>query len=80
MNSKLTLKIESTIIERAKEYAKVNQTSLSKMIENYLNSLTSHRKERGSITPLVDSLIGVIAIEERDYKKDYADFLSEKYK
>ena len=39
MNSKLTLNLNKNIIENAKDYAKDNRTSLSKLIENYLNSL-----------------------------------------
>lgn len=80
MNSKLTLKLESAVIERAKKYARLNKTSLSKMIENYLESLTKEMKDSNGITPLVDSLTGSIKIGEGDYKKEYIDFLSEKYK
>jgi hypothetical protein len=36
MNSKLTLKLNSEVIARAKSYAKKRNTSLSKMIESYL--------------------------------------------
>jgi len=39
MNSKLTLSLNKNVIEQAKQYAKENNTSLSKMIENfYLNN------------------------------------------
>ena len=36
MNTKLTLTIEKEIIERAKDYAKEKNRSLSDIIENYL--------------------------------------------
>lgn len=78
MDTKLTLKLESTVIEKAKEYAKSNKTSLSKLIEHYLYSLTNKIEEESS--PLVDSLTGVIDLKNEDYKKDYANFLTEKYK
>jgi hypothetical protein len=78
MDSKLTLKLENTVIEKAKGYAKSNKISLSRLIEGYLDSLTEKIDEES--TPLVASLAGIISLNETDYKKDYADFLSEKYK
>ena len=79
MNTKLTLNLDKNIIDEAKSYAKKNQVSLSKLIENYLNSLvrTSHKKTT-RISPLVESLTGVIS-SEMDERKSYRDYLSEKY-
>ena len=39
-NTKLTLTIEQTVIEKAKKYAKDKERSLSNLIENYLKALT----------------------------------------
>lgn len=39
MTTKLTLSIESSVIEQAKNYAKAHNKSLSRLIENYLKSL-----------------------------------------
>ncbi|MCX6337136.1 MAG: DUF6364 family protein, partial [Bacteroidetes bacterium] len=39
MDTKLTLKLEQQVIENAKIYAKMNHTSLSKLIENYLPTI-----------------------------------------
>jgi len=80
MDTKLTLKLNERIIRQAKLYAKQHNTSLSKMIENYLQAVTTNKKQRIKISPLVKSLTGVIDLEKKDYKKDYTDFLSEKYK
>ncbi len=80
MDTKLTLKLNKTIIDKAKEYAKEKNISLSKMIENYLQALTNKESEEIEISPLVESLMGVISIQETDRKKDYTDYLSEKYK
>ena len=79
MNTKLTLNLDKSVIDEAKSYAKKNQVSLSKLIENYLNSLvrTSH-KQPTKISPLVKSLTGVISSEVDD-KKSYGDYLTEKY-
>lgn len=79
MNTKLTLNIDQIIIEEAKYYAKSNSISLSKLIENYLLSLTNKKKENTKVSPLVESLTGVISLESEDYKKEYSDYLSNKY-
>ncbi len=41
MNTKLTLSIESQLIQEAKKVAKKNGKSLSHLIEQYLKSLTA---------------------------------------
>ncbi len=79
MNTKLTLNLDKSIIDEAKTYAKKNQVSLSKLIENYLNSLVrTSNKQTKRISPLVESLTGVIS-SEVDERKSYRDYLSEKY-
>lgn len=79
MDSKLTLKLNEGVIERAKKYAKDNNISLSRMIENYLQAITVKKKERIKTSPLIESLTGVIDLDNKDYRKDYTDFLSKKY-
>ncbi|SFL17628.1 DUF6364 family protein [Proteiniphilum acetatigenes] len=80
MTTKLTLNIDKDIIEYAKSYAKENNVSLSKLIENYLNSLTQKdNKQSKKVSPLVESLTGVIPSEELNERKSYRDYLAEKY-
>jgi hypothetical protein len=79
MNTKLTLNIDQNVIEEAKFYAKNNSVSLSKLIENYLLSLTKKNTEKTKVSPLVESLTGVISLDTNDYKKEYSDYLSKKY-
>jgi len=78
MNTKLTLNIDKEVIEEAKTYAKSHQVSLSKLIENYLNSLTRETKKRSSVSPLVESLTGIIP-SDYDEKKDYRNYIDKKY-
>lgn len=79
MNTKLTLNLDKSIIEEAKSYAKENKVSLSKLIENYLNSLTKKSDNKNvKVSPLVESLTGVIS-SDVDERKSYRDYLSEKY-
>lgn len=78
MNTKLTLNVDKDIIEEAKIYAKKHKVSLSGLIENYLASL-SKKTEEAEVSPLVQSLTGVMEPVGNDYKKDYVDYLSKKY-
>ena len=79
MNTKLTLNLDKGVIDQAKNYAKNNSVSLSKLIENYLDSLTKRSDKKSQISPLVESLTGVIPSRNYDDKKDYKEYLSEKY-
>jgi hypothetical protein len=83
MDTKLTLSIDERIIEKAKIFAKNNDTSLSKLIENFLFSLTSASKEtqKENISPLVKNISGVINLSDNfDFKTDRINHLREKYK
>lgn len=79
MSTKLTLNLNKEIIEEAKFYAKNHQTSLSKLIENYLSSLTRASKKMSPVSPLVESLTGIIP-SDYDEKKDYRDYIDQKYR
>ena len=82
MDTKLTLKLDQEIIEKAKNYASEKKVSLSRIIENYLNSLTSDKTNNDiQISPFVKSLSSGIKIPaDYDYKKDRAEYLEQKYK
>ncbi len=82
MNTKLTLTIEQSVIERAKLYAKQKGQSLSDIVENYLKAISNenHVPEM-NITPVVKSLKGSFkAPSVLDYKKEPAKSLSKKYR
>jgi hypothetical protein len=83
MDTKLTLRLNEQVIEKAKIFAKDHKISLSKLIENYLDSITkqSSPENKTAITPLVESLSGVIDLpRDFDYKKEYREYLAEKHK
>ena len=81
MNTKLTLTIEQTVIEKAKKYAKGKERSLSNLIENYLKALTNESDSNEiELTPIVKSLKGSFTAPKNfDYKKELTNRLSEKY-
>jgi len=81
MDTKLTLNVDKNVIEQAKEYSKTHHISLSRLIESYLSSLVAKKDRKIEITPLVESLSGVIELEnDFNYKESYTDYLIEKYK
>ena len=81
METKLTLRLNKKVILKAKNYAQNHKISLSKMVESYLDSVTGEKATGIEITPLVESLSGVVTLpDDFDYKKEYSDYLSEKYK
>ncbi len=64
MDVKLTLKLNQEIIERAKQYARENNVSLSRLVEGYLSGLTDSGDAKNSHSPLVNSLTGVIQLAD----------------
>ncbi len=83
MDTKLTLKLNQAVIEKAKVYASGKKISLSKIVENYLKLLTLEegKDSEFEISPFVKSIsTGVEIPNDLDYKKEYADYLSKKYK
>ncbi len=78
METKQTLRLKSKTIENGFGIAKKKKTSLSKLVENYLDKLTEPQKEE--ITPLVKSISGILNGESSGNKKGYTDYLEGKYK
>ena len=81
MDTKLTLKLDSNIIEEAKRYAKESNTSLSKLIENYLSAITAESTKKRKVNPIVKSLTGIISLDDKkDNRESYTKYLIKKYK
>ena len=58
MNTKLTLTIEDSVIEKAKKYAKTKENSLSNIIENYLKALVKQEpKEEIVVNDIVSKIL-----------------------
>ena len=82
MNTKLTLTIERDIIERAKNYARDKNRSLSDIIENYLKIITKEESNNKNqkLNLAVNSLKGSFkAPKNIDYKKELNNRLEKKY-
>lgn len=79
MTSKLTLSIEKTIIERAKNYAKNTGKSLSELIQNYLESVTQESNEH-KLSPKLKSIVGAVKLPENfDEEKERTTYFDKKH-
>ena len=81
MNTKLTLTIEQSVIEKAKRYARERERSLSDLIENYLRVLTNDEEiDEDDSSSTVKQLRGAFKLPKNfDYKKELTDRLTKKY-
>ena len=79
MQTKLTLRMDSELIEQAKERAKRNGKSLSRLVADYFALLAGELDEgEGDVPPITRSLHGVLrdrGVEEGDYQ----DYLERKH-
>lgn len=82
MNTKLTLSIDNSVIEKAKAYAKSTNRSLSDIVESYLKSISSDDFVSDvEISPYIKSISSGINIpDDFDEKEEYRKHLSKKYK
>ncbi|MDR1484075.1 MAG: DUF6364 family protein [Planctomycetaceae bacterium] len=67
METKLTLKLDTMVINSAKKYAEKNNQSLSKLVEDYFRNLASENNKQEEYPPIVKKLSGVIS--ENDLRK-----------
>ncbi len=83
MNAKLTLKLNENIIEKAKKYASHKKVSISKLVENYLDSITNEQKDIFEISPFVKSISNgkelPQSIKDKELQEEYYKFLEKKY-
>ena len=79
--AKLTLKLEKTAISRAKKYAKINNTSLSRLVEKYFQDLSQvlqNPKKPLPITPRVRKLSGILKNKTLDYEVELESILRDR--
>jgi len=81
MNTKLTLKLNTRSIDRAKRYARRNKKSLSAIVENYFNLIAEKENmDEMEISPNVLELSGIIKLDgDLDLREVYGKHLEEKY-
>ncbi len=74
--TKLTIRVPTAVLERAKEFAETNQTSVTRLVAQYLSRLPleDHYLQDA---PIVQSLIGILSPETT--VEDYWRYIDEKY-
>jgi formiminotetrahydrofolate cyclodeaminase len=79
MATKLTLTVEKSVIERAKQYAKNTGRSLSELIENYLDTITQDKNEE-IISPKLKKIVGSVKLpDDFDEQKELRSYLEKKH-
>ncbi len=82
MQTKLTLRLDDSLVKLAKEQASKRGKSVSKMVADYFASFESSTKKtdfKNSLTPVTKSLIGIAKGADLD-EQSYKDYLTDKYK
>lgn len=80
MATKLTLSVEENVIKRAKSYAKNTGRSLSELIENYLQSLTSEQLNDKQLSPKLKKITGVVKLpSDFDEEQVLREYLEKKH-
>ena len=82
MQTKLTLRLDSALIEQAKQYAHERDVSLSQLITEYFTVLTAQSEDKtafeDSLPPITRSLAGMLKDTTYDVE-EYRRYLEEKY-
>ncbi len=78
--TKLTLSIEEAVVEKAKQIAEDNHTSVSAMFTQFVESAAARDKQDFKIGPLTRKLSGIIDLPPNKSQKELlAEALADKY-
>lgn len=79
MPVKLTLSVEEKVVDAAKTYARKQGKSLSRLVENYLKSISGNEMPEKSFSPQILKLMGSIKLPDGfDYKKELVKAIAKK--
>ena len=79
MNTKLTLRMDDSQVQRAKEEAARRGKSVSQMVGEFVDSLSSLPPGEKKFPPITASLVGVLK-GHRVSEADYGKHLQEKHR
>ncbi|HEY5113772.1 MAG TPA: DUF6364 family protein [Coriobacteriia bacterium] len=71
MNTKLTLRMDDALIERAKQYSDRSGKSLSRLVSEFFSAIDAPAAP-ADLTPRVRSLVGALSgspLDEDDYRR-----------
>ena len=75
-NTKLTIRISKSRLVKAKAFAKENNTSLSRLVDEFLGQLPEQKRRKTS--KIVERLSG--SLSPNASTEDYKEHLSKKYR
>lgn len=78
--TKLTLSVDEKVVERAKRYASRRGTSVSRLVETYLDALARPADMRDQDLPPVTRRLRGILKGAKHRREDYIDYLERKYR
>lgn len=77
MNTKLTLRLDEHLIDRAKRYSRRSGKSVSQLVADYFALIAADEPIEGTeLTPRVRAMIGSLkgaSVTEEDYRRYLAD-------
>lgn len=77
---KLTLSVDARVVARAKTFAQRRGTSVSRLVERYLDAVSSPVAPEGhDLPPVTRRLLGVLRGQKID-RADYVAYLEQKYR
>ncbi|HEV8082311.1 MAG TPA: DUF6364 family protein [Chitinophagaceae bacterium] len=82
MKTKLTLNIEDTVIKKTKAFSKKRNKSISAIVEEYLEKITSRKSSEENdetFSQRFRKSFPAKAVKSYDYKKIINDYREEKY-
>ena len=82
MSTKLTLRLDDKLINNAKKAARSRGVSLSKMVGDYFNTISSQQKKEIQESPVLSEISGIL-LPRTDVKKlikSYKRHLEKKYR
>ncbi len=82
MTTKLTILVEEETIKKAKKYAGQTGQSLSKLIENYLNTVTRDTDDKSKkFSPRIKRLMGSVKLpKDFEWRAEVEKNIKEKFK
>ena len=81
MSTKLTLRLDEKLINNAKKAARSRGVSLSKMVGDYFNTISSQQKKEIQESPVLSEISGILPprTDMKKLIKSHKRHLEEKY-
>lgn len=81
MGAKLTLRMDETVIKKAKRLASARKVSLSRMVSDYFKSISAQHNEEALDSPILLELTGILSPKANNKKllNSFKKHIEDKY-